>query len=98
MPNVTLALDIACRYGDADIADHKAWVIDQMVRALTDCELEQRIFYDAGGRPYTAEVLGVSGAYRAFVAAACDGEDGPNTYSWDAGVAPYPSTAPRKSR
>ncbi len=28
------ALDIAKKYGDIDGAHHKAWVIDQMVRAL----------------------------------------------------------------
>ena len=29
------ALEIALRYGQTDGARHKAWVIDQMVRALT---------------------------------------------------------------
>jgi hypothetical protein len=27
-------------------------------------------------------------AYQSIVDAACDGEDGPNTYEWDTGVAP----------
>jgi hypothetical protein len=31
---VTAALQIAARYGQIDGAHHKAWVIDQMVRAL----------------------------------------------------------------
>lgn len=26
--------------------------------------------------------------YKKFVADACNGEDGPNTYSWDIGIAP----------
>ena len=34
-PTVEKALDIAMRYGSIDGAHHKAWVIDQMVRALT---------------------------------------------------------------
>jgi hypothetical protein len=34
-PNVDAALDCARRYGGIDGAHHKAWVIDQMVRALT---------------------------------------------------------------
>jgi hypothetical protein len=58
------ALTIAIRYGGFDGAHHKAWVIDQMVRALTGDDYEE------------------------FVAEACDGEDGPETYSWDEGVAP----------
>lgn len=58
------ALEIAMAYGGVEGAHHKAWVIDQMVRALT------------------------KGEYPEFVAAACRGEDGPNTYDWNTGVAP----------
>lgn len=32
--NVTAALEIACRFGQIDGDHHKAWVIDQMCRAL----------------------------------------------------------------
>jgi hypothetical protein len=31
---IELAIEIAVRHGGADGAHHKAWVIDQMVRAL----------------------------------------------------------------
>lgn len=34
---VNATLEIAFRYGQSDGAHHKAWVIDQMVRALTGC-------------------------------------------------------------
>lgn len=34
------ALEIAIRYGGIDGDHHKAWVIDQMVRALTDDRYE----------------------------------------------------------
>ena len=34
-PTVEKALEIATRYGQIDGAHHKAWTIDQMVRALT---------------------------------------------------------------
>ena len=57
------ALEIARRYGGIDGDHHKAWVIDQMVRALTP-------------------------NYRRFVADAKAGEDGPETYTWDTGIAP----------
>lgn len=34
------ALDIAFNYGQVEGAHHKAWVIDQIVRALTGCAME----------------------------------------------------------
>jgi len=58
------ALDVARRYGGIDGDHHKAWVIDQMVRALTGPDYVQ------------------------FVSDSCDGEDGPDTYSWDEGIPP----------
>ena len=57
------ALDLAIRYGGIDGDHHKAWVIDQMVRALAD-------------------------DYEKLVAEAKDGEDGPETYDWNIGIAP----------
>ena len=58
------AIEIAVRYGGIDGEHHKAWVIDQMVRAL------------AGDR------------YAEIVRDAKAGDDGPDTYDWDEGVAP----------
>ncbi|WP_104565831.1 hypothetical protein [Ralstonia mannitolilytica] len=58
------ALDIAVRFGGIDGEHHKAWVIDQMCRALLGDE------------------------YDAFVAEVKDGEEGPDAYDWDVGVAP----------
>lgn len=60
---VAAALEIA-RLGKIDGGHHKAWVIDQMVRALT------------GDR------------YEEWVRDVCAGEDGPETYDWDCGIAP----------
>jgi hypothetical protein len=64
MGDIKAALEIAERYGQIDGAHHKAWVIDQMVRALTGSD------------------------YEAWVAHSKDGEDGPDTYDWDEGIAP----------
>lgn len=61
---ITKALNIAMASGQVDGDHHKAWVIDQMVRALT------------------------GDAYQSFVAEHNAGEDGPDTYVWDCGVAP----------
>lgn len=67
------ALRIASEDSQTDGAHHKAWAIDQMVRAL----LGQRPGYDEP----TEE-------YRAWVREYCRGEDGPDTYEWDEGIAP----------
>lgn len=61
---IETAIEIAVGYGGVDGVHHKAWVIDQMVRAL------------AGDN------------YEHVVAEAKDGEDGPDTYGWDEGIAP----------
>lgn len=61
---IDAALELARAYGGIDGSHHKAWVIDQMVRALTGSSYEQ------------------------FVVDAKDGEDGPETYEWDEGIAP----------
>jgi hypothetical protein len=58
------AIDLAVQYGGIDGDHHKAWVIDQMVRAL------------AGDR------------YAEIVRDAKAGEDGPETYEWNEGIAP----------
>ncbi len=57
-------IDLAVRYGGIDGGHHKAWVIDQMVRALAGDD------------------------YDKIVAEAKAGEDGPETYDWDVGIAP----------
>lgn len=61
---ISAALKIAHDYGQDDGDHHKAWVIDQVVRALTGDGYETWI------RDYRA------------------GEDGPETYEWDEGIAP----------
>jgi hypothetical protein len=82
------AIDFAVRYGGIDGGHHKMWVIDQMVRALTGCPMVEREAKDYKGDPYTYEDQGESREYLDLVADACDGEDGPNTYSWDEGTPP----------
>lgn len=61
---IELALDVAYNYSQVDGAHHKAYAIDQMVRALL-------------GDRYEAWIT----EYRA-------GEDGPESYDWDEGIAP----------
>ncbi len=82
----TLAL--AGQYGGIDGEHHKAWVIDQMVRVLTDCPIIEKQFLDCRQQPYTADVLGESEEYKEFIREQKAGEDGPETYEWYEGIAP----------
>lgn len=66
LDRIAAALDVAGRFGGIDGADHKAWVIDQMVRALHGDER----------------------AYQAWVRDVKAGEEGPDTYEWNEGIAP----------
>jgi len=81
-------LEIAMSYGGIDGAHHKDWTLDQMVRALTGCPMETHEATDSEGNPYTYESQGESDEYQSFVAEACDGEDGPETYTWEEGTPP----------
>lgn len=83
------ALDIAIQYGGYDGAHHKDWCIDQIVRALTGCptETHSRVIKPTG-KLYTWEAQGTSEEYLQLIRDACDGVDGPHTYSWDTGIPP----------
>lgn len=82
------ALDIATRYAGIDGARHKMWVIDQMIRALTDCPVAARDAVDCNGVAYSYEAQGESVEYLEFLREYSEGEDGPSTYQWDTGIAP----------
>lgn len=85
---IAKALDYAVRYGGVDGDHHKAWVIDQMVRALTGCPIVRRTGIDTHGAEYVYDGQGESEEYRALVAHAKDGDDGPESYDWNEGIAP----------
>jgi hypothetical protein len=82
------ALKLAADYGSTDGAHHKMWLIDQMVRALTMCPMVEVTTKDYKGEEYTYLDYGDSDKYLAWVAAHNDGEEGPDTYHWDEGIAP----------
>ncbi len=85
---IQAALKFASECAGIEGDHHRAWLVDQMVRILTGCPMVQMQFIDCLGKPYPAEVLGESEEYRAFVARAKAGSDGPETYSWDEGIVP----------
>lgn len=76
MSKIDNAIEMAVCYGGIDGAHHKDWVIDQMVRAL------------CGGKKCKYDSYKKSKKYKKLVKDACKGEDGPNTYTWDEGIAP----------
>jgi hypothetical protein len=82
------ALEFAMRYGSIDGGHHKMWVIDQMARALLGCPMVKRTAKNCRGEPYEYEEQGKSKEYVAWVKEHKDGEDGPDTYGWDEGIAP----------
>lgn len=80
---VAKAMDVMELAG-VDGNHHRAWVIDQLLRALTGCpELEVPV---EDGPPEWG--LGESDEYRQWVAEYKAGDDGPETYGWDTGIAP----------
>jgi hypothetical protein len=83
------ALEVAMRYA-GDEGHHKAWVIDQMVRELTGCPMVKREseFKNAQGETHIVDTLGESEEYLKLVKEACAGEDGPDSYDWNEGIAP----------
>ena len=85
---IAKALDFALCYGGIDGDSHKTWVIDQMVRALTGCPMVNYVGTDSSGRKYECDVQGAGDEYITWVRNACNGEDGPATYSWDEGIPP----------
>jgi len=85
---VELALEYALRFGGADGSHHKAWVIDQMVRALTGCPQQRLVTTHRDGDSSEHVVQGKGDEYIGFVRRARAGFNGPDTYEWDEGIAP----------
>lgn len=81
---IAAALEIANDFGGDGGSHHKAYCIDQMVRALTGCPTVEMTALDCRQQPYTYEAMGESAEYEAF-AARYAGDD---EYEWEAGIAP----------
>jgi hypothetical protein len=83
------ALEYIMHYGGIDGAHHKTWVLDQVVRILNGCniiiELHEWTDHESEYRFYTDEP---NQQYKDWVAKCKDGDDGPDTYDYDTGIAP----------
>ncbi len=66
-----------------DGAHHKQWVIDQVVRLLTDCPRVKKEGVDCNGKPYSYYALGESEEYKRWVA-----DRKKAGYDWEEGIAP----------
>jgi hypothetical protein len=80
------------RYGGIDGAHHKQWLIDQTARGLNGAPIEivEARWMGGNGLPdaeYRIRV-GTSDKYTTWVTKMKAGEDGPETYTWDEGIAP----------
>lgn len=80
-------LDLITEFGGIDGEHHKQWVLDQIVRLLTDCPMVPMEGI-SNGLTFQYEVRGKSDEYKKWIRDYCNGEDGPETYSWDEGIAP----------
>lgn len=83
------ALEYIGRYGGIDGAHHKDWVLDQVARILKGTPIIiQLAKWENGQTEYRFRTDEPTQEYHDWVVQLCDGEDGPNTYSYDEGIAP----------
>jgi hypothetical protein len=76
-------------YGGIDGAHHKTWVLDQVVRILKGTEVIVTLAKWENGHQEERFSLGEPPKeYWEFVQDTKDGEDGPDTYEYDFGIAP----------
>lgn len=85
---IAAVLDRLMCSGGVDGEHHKAWVIDQVVRILTNCKEEQVTAVDCNGSRYGYTRLGESKEYKQWIKEYKDGEDGPDSCHWDIGIPP----------
>lgn len=77
------------RYGGIDGAHHKDWVMDQVVRIFKGTPVIMNVAkWENGHEEERFHLDEPTEEYHQWVAEMCDGEDGPETYSYDCGIAP----------
>ena len=77
------------RYSGIDGTHHKDWLIDQIARILKGTKIIIKLAKWSNGHEEERFTLDKpTQEYQKWVEEMCDGEDGANTYSYDAGIAP----------
>lgn len=76
-------------YEGIDGAHHKQWLLDQVVRILKGTKvIVKRASWSNGHTELRFSLAEPTTEYYNWVADCKDGEDGPDTYSYDEGIAP----------
>ncbi len=77
------------KYGWIDGAHHKDWLLDQICRILKGTQITvKRASWGNGTQEFRFELQEPPTEYWEWVKQMKAGEDGPDTYSYDFGVAP----------
>ena len=75
-------------YGSIDGAHHKDWVLDQVARILNGAPVTVKEASWTNGQTELRYTVGTCDAYENYVADCKQGEDGPESYGYDCGIAP----------
>ncbi len=76
-------------YGGIDGAHHKDWVLDQVVRVLNGAPVVvEKAAWENGHTELRYHVGTPPEQYDEWVRKAKDGEDGPDSYGYEVGIAP----------
>jgi len=76
-------------YGGIEGSHHKAWLIDQIARLLKSTGIVVKLAkWENGQKEYRLSLSDPSEEYRNWVCEMKAGEDGPDTYAYDYGIAP----------
>jgi hypothetical protein len=77
------------QYSGCDGAHHKDWLIDQIARINLGAEIiVSEASWDNGTKELRYELDKPTEKYLDWVASMKDGEDGPDTYDYNTGIAP----------
>ena len=77
------------KYGWIDGGHHKSWLVDQIMRIVLGTSVViNKARWSNGTEEFRIRLGAPSPAYEEWVATMKDGEDGPDTYDYDIGVAP----------
>ena len=83
-----VALQYIMLYGGIDGAHHKDWLLDQVARILNGATVTVELAKWDNGKQNIEYSVGENEQYHKWVQYLKDGEDGPETYGYDVGIAP----------
>ena len=75
-------------YGQIDGAHHHLWVLDQVARIINGAPVYVSEARWENGYTETRYRVGTSEQYEQWVVDMCAGEDGPESYTYNEGIAP----------